>query len=302
MLGQISRQGLGLFFVLAFLANAAGASEGKSTKPIRHVAGDDAAPTFKKVFIIILENTSAQTAMKQPYLSSLSTRGAYLNQFFAMAHPSLPNYFAMTSASTHGVTNDNTTNLNVANIADLLEAKGKTWKSYNDNYPGNCFAGDKGKYARRHQPFIGYDDIRTKPARCARIVNSSQLAGDVEKGTLPEFSFYVPNTDNDGHDTGVKFADNWLKTTFDPYFNDPRFMQDMLVVVTFDEDDGSGPNQIYAVLFGTSVVPNSTSNTHYNVYNLLRTIEDVFGLGTLGLNDSTASPITGIWKSSPSAL
>jgi hypothetical protein len=255
---------------------------------------------FKKVFLIVLENEDATNALDQPYLAELASRGASLTNFHAVVHPSQGNYFAMTSGSPLGMQflwGDWTVTKDVSNIADLLEAKGLTWKSYAEDYPGGCFTGDSGKYKRKHNPFISYKSIQTDPARCARIVNANTLEGDIADGKLPDFSFYVPNMDDDGHDTDVSFASKWLKRAFDARLSDPRFINDMLFVVTFDESQTFTPkNPIYTVLYGPGVMAGAKSESWYNHYSILRTIEDAFGLGTLGRKDDRAVSISGIWN------
>ncbi len=254
-------------------------------------------PAFKKVFVIVLENTAAVNALKQPYLKSLLQTGAYLNKFFAVSHPSQPNYIAMTSGSTNGVPGDGNVTLAVQHLGDLLEAKSMTWREYAEGFPGNCFLGaTSGKYARKHAPFMSYKNVQSNSARCANTVNAAQLDQDIADGKLADYSLYVPDLNDDGHDTGVGFADKWLQKTFDPKFKDPRFMTDMLVVVTFDEDDNRHGNNIYTVLLGDIVLPGTKSEIRYDFFSLLRTIEETFALGTLGKNDAKAPPISGVWK------
>ena len=252
---------------------------------------------FQKVFIVVLENTAYEDAVAQPFLRDLAARGASLTNFFAETHPSFPNYVAMTAGSTYGVTSNAAVTLDVSHIGDLLEAAGRTWKVYAEGYPGDCFLGaSAGAYVRRHVPFLSFANVQTAPARCARIVNASELAGDIQNGTLPDYSLYIPDLNNDGHDTGVAFADQWLAGAFGPWLHDSRFTDGMLFVVTFDESPTTAPNHIYTVLYGPGVVPGSTSVSRYDHFNLLRTIEDTLGLGTLGQQDAAASAITGVWR------
>jgi hypothetical protein len=254
------------------------------------------AASFKKVFIIVLENTNADDAIKEPFLAEIAKKGAYLSNFYAITHPSQGNYIAMTSGEKNGSDGNTIKNLDVSHIADLLEAKGRTWKQYTEDYPGNCFQGElHKKYARRHAPFVSYTNIQNNPERCAKIVNSQQLDKDIADRALPDYSFYVPNLDNDGHDTHVSFASQWLAREFGPRFKDPKFIKDMLVVVTFDES-GDAENRIYTAFFGDGIFPGAVSAVRYNFYSLMRTIENQFNLGSLGRNDEKANPITGIWK------
>lgn len=253
---------------------------------------------FSRVFIVVLENTDAKTALKQDYLKRLTQRGTYLDQFFAAGRPSQANYIAMTSGSKNGVKSNKVVDLDVKNIADLLEAQKLTWKAYVEDFPGNCFTGARAKnYQRKHNPFISYLNIQKNSDRCSRIVNSSELQNDVTSGRLPNYSFYVPNMKNDGHDTNVKYASKWLEENFEPLLQNPQFMNDMLFVVTFDEGRKYfSKNQVYTVLLGDSVKAGYVSKESANFYDLLRTIEDNFSLGNLGKSDSTARGLTDIWK------
>ena len=255
------------------------------------------AAAFKKVMIVIFENTDYKKALEQPFFAKLAHEGGLMTRFFAETHPSQANYIALTSGSTQGVSGDGLVDLNVKHIGDLLEAKGKTWKVYAESYPGGCFLGAQSDtYVRKHNPFVSYKNIQNNPSRCANIVNGAELTQDIQRSSLPDFSLYIPDLNNDGHDTGVEYADQWFSKFFGPILQDRHFIQDMLFVTTFDESGWFGGNQIYTSFYGDSIVPGSTSNNRYDHYSLLRTIEDALGLGTLGLDDAKASAISGVWK------
>lgn len=257
-----------------------------------------AAPSFTKAMIVIFENVDYAAAMRQPGFAKFSRDGASLANMYAAVHPSQGNYIALTAGSTYGVTSDSPVNLDVRHIGDLLEAKGKTWKIYLESYPGNCFTGTaSGTYVRKHNPFISYANIQRDPARCnAHLVSASELNRDIQNGTLPDFSVYIPDMNNDGHDTGVAYADRWFTGFFGGLSSDAHFMKDMLVVATFDESSFTGGNHIYTAFYGDSVIAGSSATTRYSHASLLRTIEDRFGLGTLGRDDAASTAITGIWK------
>lgn len=256
-----------------------------------------------RVFVVVLENEDAGAALAQPFLASLAARGALLRNYHALTHPSQPNYIALTAGSAYGVDHDDVVNLDVPHLGDLLEARGVSWKVYAENYPGNCFLGAafgnaaSGQYARKHVPFIDYGNVQNSRARCTRsIVDSGQLDSDVRNGTLPRFALYVPNMRNDGHDTGVAFADAWLQQRFEQLLADPRFSDGLLFVVVFDEGRTSGPNTVYCSLSGAGIRPGSVSNDYYDHYDLLRTIEEIFHTATLGHHDDHANVIQTIWR------
>lgn len=255
-------------------------------------------PPFTRAMIIVLENTNYSEALKQPFLAQLAQSGAAFTQFEAESHPSQPNYISMIAGDPLGVTNDSSVNLSETQIGDLLGAAGKTWKVYAEDYPGNCFTGGgHGKYARKHVPFISFTSVQKDPAQCANIVNASQLDSDIQAKVLPDFSMYIPNLNNDGHDTGASFANNWMSQTFGPRINNPEFMSGLLLVVTFDESENIfGSNQIFTAFYGPGVKAGSVYSSRANHYSVLRTIEDALGIGNLGRGDATASAISGIWN------
>jgi hypothetical protein len=254
-------------------------------------------PRAGRVFVIVLENENPEVARRQPFLGELAKQGAYLARFFAVEHPSYPNYLALTSGNTWRIRSNEPRVVDARNIADLVEERGKTWKVYAEGYPGHCFLGEFAReYASKHVPLLSYRDVRDDPKRCSRIVNATELRGDLERGALPDFALYVPDLKNDGHDTGVRYADRWLARSFGPLLRDPRFTDGLLLAVVFDEDDGSARNRIYAALWGQAVRSGAVSERRYDHYSLLRTIEEALGLGTLGARDAAAAPIDDVWR------
>ena len=253
-------------------------------------------PSLKKVMIVIFENTDYAPALAQPNFGRYARQGANLSNFFAETHPSQGNYIALTSGSLHNVRSDSNVDLDVRNIVDLLEEKGRSWKVYAENYPGNCFLGSsRGDYVRKHVPMLSYKNVQSNPARCAKIVEAGQLKVDVQNQQIPDFSLYIPNQKNDGHDTGVAFADSWFQQAFSPFLTNPNFSANVTLVLTFDESSMFGGNHIYTVLLGAGVRSGATSSKRYDHYSLLKTIELGLGLGNLGMNDVGAATIDDAW-------
>jgi hypothetical protein len=251
----------------------------------------------KRILVVMLENETAAVAYDQPFLHKLADEGALLKGSTALAHPSYPNYVALTSGSTWGIDSDKQQTIDATHIGDLLEAKGKSWKLYAESYPGGCFLKRKsGAYTRTHVPFLSYRNIQENAGRCARVVDASELQTDIEKQTLPDFMMYIPNNDDNGHNTGVAHADRYLAETFGPLLKDRRFTDGLLLVVTFDEDDKKHDNHIYTALWGDAIVPGAKPTAAYTHYSLLRTIEDLLGLGRLGREDDKAASIEGVWR------
>jgi len=260
-------------------------------------AGAALPSSIRHVIVIVLENEQRAKAATQPYFAELMKRGGTLRNYSAITHPSRPNYIALISGSTHGVDSDRMVTIDARHVGDLLEARGLTWKVYAENYPGNCYLKDSGpgKYVRRHVGFLDFANVQKSPTRCANIVDDKQLERDAVAGTLPAFALYVPNNDNNGHDTGVAVAAKAMQRRFDKLLTDPAFAS-TLFVVTFDEDDGRAHNHIYTVLLGAGVRPGSVSDGAYTHYSLLRTVEEIFTLGNLGEEDAKSRVIADIWK------
>jgi hypothetical protein len=273
----------------------------------------DAAPPvgkhFDHVVIVVMENEGTDQALADPYISSLSRRAAWFPRYYAITHPSFPNYLAIVAGTTFGIDTDHRpAPLKGATIADRLEEKKLTWKSYAEDYPGGCFLGSgagAGKltpaaaptelYARKHVPLLAFASIESNPARCARVVNASHFMRDARAGKLPNYSFYTPNMFNDGHDTSLEASSKWLQAFLRALEGTIAMHQRTLVVITWDEG-GNRDNRVLTLLLGNVIKPGkySTALTHYS---LLRTIEDNFGLGTVAANDRRASPFPErVWR------
>ncbi len=252
-------------------------------------------PVIDHVIIVEFENTDYSKAMAQPTFQKIAQAGANLTHFMAETHPSQPNYIAMIAGDMYGVKGDGNVNLDGRHIGDLLEEAGKTWKVYADDYPGNCFLGAKsGKYARKHVPFLSFKNVQSNPERCANVVEGGEFAQDIDSNNLPNYALYIPNMDDDAHDTDVAYADNWIKTDFLPKLS--NLPPKTLVVFTFDESSFLSPvNHIYTSFYGDVVIPGSVYTQTTNHYGFLRTVEALLGVGDLGKKDATTDPITGIW-------
>lgn len=251
---------------------------------------------FDRAIFVLFENTNYSEAMKQPFLAELAANGAQFTNFVAQTHPSQANYIALTSGSLNGVRDDRPVDVNSTNVVDLLEAKGFSWKVYAEDFPGNCFSGKaSGLYVRKHNPFISFDDIRTNSVRCRNIVDASEFDRDVAAGLLPDYSFYIPNMKNDGHDTGVAYADNWYRGKFSAIVMNTQFMKDTILISTFDESGSSPRNQIYTSIVGGPVKV-GTYNDSLTHFSLLQMIEDNWDLGSLKREDAKATAVPAIWK------
>jgi hypothetical protein len=246
------------------------------------------------VVVVWLENEEATaiTATSMPYLYSLSSAYGRSDQFYGVAHPSLPNYLAFWSGSTQGVTDDGTYNLNAANLSSQMAAAGRSWRTYAQNYPGTgCNLGSTytggidgpgvaGTYARKHNPAMSFTSV-SGTSQCANIQPLANFDPSVN------VSFVVPNLCNDAHDCPLLTADAFLKG-FVPKVTGAPDWAHTLLVISFDEGSTStnGGGRIFTAVMrqGLSGVVSTTVHNHYS---LLRTIENLNGLPCLGNACST---------------
>lgn len=253
-------------------------------------------PHFKKVVWVVFENTNDLAAMAQPDFAKLAKQGVSFSSMLAEVHPSQGNYVAMIAGSNLGIRDDKAIDLKESHIGDLLEKAGLNWGVYAEDYPGGCFTGARsGNFVRKHVPFLSFLNVTRDARRCAQIRDESAFDQDLASGRIPNFSMYIPNMQNDGHDTGVDFAGKWLTSRFGNLLSQPSKLGDTLFILTFDESGHSATNQIYTVLIGAAIVPgvNAQNVTHAT---LLKMVEDEFGVGDLGRDDRKASALPGLWR------
>jgi len=244
---------------------------------------------FDRIILFMFENHAYDEVIQNPHFSKFARMGRQFTKYFAVTHPSQPNYWTQTAGDFFGINSDSNFDLDKSNIVDLLDKKGITWKSYQEDYPGNCFTGRKsGKYYRKHNPFMSYDNIRNNATRCANIVNSNELDMDLANGTLPQYMYFTPNIENDAHNTNIKWGGKWLDGYLSPRVD--KFPPGTLILITWDEDDYTEANMIDTVMFGSMIAAGSKDDQRYDHYSLLKTVEDNWHLGNLGRHDAHAVP------------
>jgi hypothetical protein len=258
-------------------------------------------PAFTHVVVVVFENHEASSIAGNPdapTFNALAHRYATLMNYDAVAHPSLPNYLALVSGSTHGILSDCTDCVvRARSLADTLPAAGKTWKTYAEDLPYPGFTGgSSGRYAKKHDPFLYFRDVAGSRARRDRVVPFSRFGRDLARHRLPDFSLVIPNLCDDMHDCSVATGDAWLKTHVAPLLRSPE-LRGGVVFVVFDEgtSDTGGGGRIETLALGPTVRRGSRFAKATNHYGLLRTIEDAWSLPRLGYS-RTGTPIGGIWR------
>ena len=230
-----------------------------------------------------------------PYFNSLAQQGAVATQYFADTHPSIGNYLELTMGAMP--TNDDNFpgTLSGDNLARQIVAAGKSWKTYQEDLPSAGYlGGDSGNYLKHHNPFAFFTDVINDSSQAARMVPFAQFGADLNSGTLPAFSFVVPNQIDDADtcpgstncsDAAVLGqADQWLRSNIAPLIANSQFQSRGLLLIVFDEADLSdtarGGGHVALVALGPKANAGVQSSTFYQHENTLRTICDALGLGT----------------------
>ena len=263
-------------------------------------------PVFDHIVLIMLENQNYSSVIgsntQMPLLNALASQNVVLSNYFAVTHPSLPNYIALMSGSTQKITKDCTgCYVNKPNLADLIDASGRTWKAYLESMPTPCFVGNIGQYAQKHNPLIYFDSVRQNAARCNRsILPLTSLDGDLAKNSLPNFAYIMPDLCNSGYGCSAAVADKWVSGMVAKLQDSPALGNNSLIIIAFDEAgtaDTSGccglsapaGGQVPVVLISPSALPGVTDNTPYSHFSLLRTILTAWNLPLLGATANAAT-------------
>lgn len=271
-------------------------------------------PVVDHVFTVLMENQDYGSIIgspQAPYINRLAAQGTLATNYHAVAHPSLPNYLALTGGVSYAANScvsadgDPTGSClqTAPSIADSIEALGRTWKGYMEDMPAPCTLSNSGSYAVRHNPFVYYQAIQST-ARCNNDVPYTSLATDLRSsGTTPNYAWITPNVINDMHDGTVAQGDAWLQANLPAIFNSPAWTtQHSILMLVWDEDNGATGNQVPAVILGspgTGVNVRATTSADYSHYSLLRTVDWLWNLTPVGTGDSAASPMSDVLATSP---
>jgi phospholipase C len=243
------------------------------------------------VMVVMEENHSYSEIIGSsdaPYINALAAAGALFTNSYAITHPSQPNYLDLFSGLNQGVTDDSCPHtFSTQNLESELIAAGKTFAGYSEGLPDpGSEVCSSGEYARKHVPWTNFTN---DPAGN----NLPFTSFPANFATLPTISWVIPDLLDDMHDGTIQEGDTWLETNLSPYVQWAQ-THNSLLIVTWDEDDGSEANQIPTIFVGPMVKLGKYGEL-INHYNVLRTLEDMYGLPHLG-NSSTAKPITDVWK------
>jgi phosphatidylinositol-3-phosphatase len=281
---------------LAFLLASCGSS-GPGNR-VGAGGGGGSVPALNNVVFVVLENqdfTSIIGNANMPFLNGLANSNSVATQYFANTHPSIGNYFMLTTGEI--VTNDDAFSGTVSadNVARELTNAGKSWHVYAESLPSTGYTGgDVYPYLKHHNSFAYFTDVIGTP-QAQNIVNFSQFNGDVVSAGLPNFALVLPNAQNDMHDCPSGFVtctladkaantDAWLQTNLSPLINNSTFKSNGVLVITFDESDSDNTNgggRVATILVGAHVKQQFSSTTTYQHQSLLRLALESLGVSTL---------------------
>jgi acid phosphatase len=245
----------------------------------------------RHIVMVVEENKSYSTVVSNsawPNLNHLIANGALATNYYANTHPSIGNYLMLTTGQL--LTNDDSSTKvwAVDNLARRMLAAKIPFRIYAEGISQGYVGGDTGAYLVRHNPFALLSDVGGNPAVAKQVIwPFTQFATDLASGTLPEFSFIVPDIYDDAHDGTPAHADLWLQTkVVIPVSNTPAFASggDGLLVVGFDEaadsDTTNGGGHVACVFWGPVAKTGYTqsSSTVYQHQSMLRTLMSELGL------------------------
>lgn len=272
--------GVALLCLLIVASLGCGLSSAGGPRPGVPPPPSGTVPAFGHVVLVVEENHSYSEVLgnsAMPYLNSLASQYGVATQYFANTHPSIGNYFMLTTGQL--VTNDDTFagTVSVDNIVRDLNASGKTWKSYAESIPSQGYTGgDSYPYAKRHNPFSYFTDVVNSSSQAQNLVSLSQFNSDLANNQLPSFSFLVPDLLNDAHDGTLQLADAWLQQNIAPLISNSAFQQGGLLIIVFDEaetsDSANGGGHVAALIISAKAQPGHQSTTLYQHQSTLRLI------------------------------
>lgn len=243
-------------------------------------------PSSSHVFLVVEENHSYSDVIgnsAMPYLNGLASKYGLATQYYADTHPSIGNYFMLTTGQIESNDDGFAGTVSDDNVVRELVKANKSWRSYAESLPSPGYlGGDSYPYLRHHNPFTYFSDV-IGTSQAGNVVQFSQFPSDLAGGNLPDFSFIIPNALNDAHDGTLAAADQWLKNNIDPLVNSPVFQSGGVLVIVFDEsellDIAHGGGHVAMVIAGPQIKPGFQSTSLYQHESTLRLV-----LSTLAVN------------------
>jgi hypothetical protein len=301
----------GAYVVTASVNGVAGSANFDLTNVASQGSG---IPQFSHVFVLVEENhsfTDVIGSANMPYLNSLASANSLATQYYADAHPSLPNYFELTVGAGTSITGTAGDSFNGVvtqdNVVRALTNAGKTWKSYAESLPSvGYLGGDSGAYLQHHDPVVYFSDVQQSSSQANNVVPFTQLAADMANNALPDYGFIVPNVNDDAHNCPAGLssctdaqklaaADQWLSANTAPLLASTAFKNSLLIIV-FDESEDSdtayGGGHVACILVSPLVRSGYQSTMLYQHESTLRLMMEGLGVADLPGAAATAPDMT----------
>jgi phosphatidylinositol-3-phosphatase len=244
-------------------------------------------PRIRHVVVIVMENHSRSSIIGHaPFLTALAHRCGQATDYSAVAHPSLPNYLAMTSGSTHGVHSDcdpTECPIRGPSVFSQLSRHHRKWRAYDESMAEPCQLGRSGLYAPKHNPALYYTRLRGRP--CTHHVVSlgsldgGKLAHALNRRHSPAYMFVTPNLCNDMHSCPTAVGDGWLSHWVPMIVHSDAYRRGHTALfITFDEGKGASGNTVATIVVSPYTHPGTVARKHFTHYSLLRTTEHLLGI------------------------
>jgi len=274
-------------------------------------------PPIRTVFVILMENESLSSIKgntNAPFINNvLLPQASHCEQYYAIGHPSLPNYLWLEAGTNFGITDDNPPSTNHQSTANhlvtLLNNAGVSWKTYQENISGAIIPlTNFYPYAPKHNPFVYFDDVTGNlnpnfAYGIAHIRPYTELARDLTNHTVAAYNFITPNLCNDMHDSCAPVSnmilqgDNWLSTEIPKLMSSSAYTNNGAIFIVWDESQGTGSPSIGLICLSPLAKGNgSASNVHYTHSSLLRTVQEIFNVTPLIRDAANASNLSDLFK------
>lgn len=272
-----------------------------TSQPAR--ASANAIHNAARVAVVMLENRNYRQVIGNrtaPYINRLASQYTLATHYYAIGHPSLPNYLALLVGDTCGVQDDcGSCSFDVPSLVNQLSSAGISWKAYYQSLPAvGSLTTVNHRYTGSYNPFAHLRSVDMDAMRGSRIVSFGSLSGDLARRQLPRFAWITPDKLRDGHSASLRRADRYLSRLV------PRIIRalgpDGLLYLTWDEGPNSdhtglggvsGGGQVPLIVAGKGARRQARLSTGADHYALLKTIETHFGLPLLGRAGSPSTPL-----------
>lgn len=262
-------------------------------------------PTFSHVVLVVEENHSYSDVVgnsSMPYFNALASQYGLATQYYANAHPSLPNYMMLTTGRTETFDDNFTGTISDDNVVRELIKAGKSWKAYIESLPSNGYlGGDSGNYLRHHNPFVYFSDVQNDSSQAANVVPFTQFATDLASNSLPQYCFIVPDVIDDAHNGTLAQADTWLQSNIALLVTSSVFQASGLLIITFDEgatsDSANGGGHVATLIVSSKSRNGYQSQTMYQHQSTLRLMLAGSGVNQFPGMASTAPDMTEFFAS-----